>query len=125
MKKWKAAALMLIFVLFCVTAGNRSALASDNVFSQADAPETVSAAEMDELFQENGVDYYAYMKLADAEASLEPVILEARRRVMNRFDGWAADGIEAYVTDLEGNIIERVPEFHELFPSDWEQPKCF
>ena len=58
-------------------------------------------------------------------ASLEPVILEARRRVMNRFDGWAADGIEAYVTDLEGNIIERVPEFHELFPSDWEQPKCF
>lgn len=66
-------------------------------------------------------NYYAYMDLEQAEESIKPIILEARKKII--FDkGWAADGITAYVEDAEGNIIEQLPHFSELFPADWEIP---
>lgn len=82
--------------------------------------ESVEVTPFDKMDWETA-NYYAYMDLEQAEESIKPIILEARKKII--FDkGWAADGITAYVEDAEGNIIEQLPHFSELFPADWEIP---
>lgn len=76
---------------------------------------------MEGLFSSNGLEYYAYMVLSEAPEELKPIILEARSRIILRSD-WVDDELDAWVRDEDGNIIEVVPHFSEVFPSDWEIP---
>lgn len=73
------------------------------------------------LQNEDAIQYYAYLDLSTAEESLQPVILEARNRIIFRCS-WVADGIEGFVFDENGKIVEKVPQFSDLFPSDWDEP---
>lgn len=77
---------------------------------------------VEEAFKKNNIEYYAYMDIDNADENLREIILEARKQIINSVDGWAADGVEGYVVDSEGNIKEKIPCFHELFPLDWEPP---
>lgn len=81
---------------------------------QKQAPQT-----MEQAFSLHDPEYYAYMNLEQAEEAMKPVILEARKRIINRVDAWSQDGIESYILSPDGTK-ERVPNFHELFPADWE-----
>lgn len=69
----------------------------------------------------NTVEEYAYMDLESAPKSLQQQILAARNDIIFN-TSWIADDLDAYVTDAKGNIIEEVPHFSEVFPSDWEVP---
>lgn len=68
-------------------------------------------------------EHYAYMDLNTADAATKAAILEARNEIINN-TSWVADGLYGYVTDAEGNVIEVVPQFSNIFPSDWEIPDC-
>lgn len=83
----------------------------------------MSQAQIEAYIAEDGLEYYAYMILADAPEELEPVILEARNRIIHN-SSWVADELDGWVLDPEGNVVEIVPHFHELFPEDWEIPIC-
>lgn len=66
---------------------------------------------------------YAYMDLNKARSSAQKEeILQARNTIIYS-QGWVADDLEGYVSDQNGNIVEEVLPFHELFPADWEIPK--
>lgn len=73
------------------------------------------------LDKENDIQYYAYLDLNDADESLRNLILEARKNIIMR-QSWVSDGSRGYVYDERGNVIEEVPQFHDLFPADWEEP---
>lgn len=87
---------------------------------QKQAPQSMEGA-----FTLHDEEYYAYMNLDEAGEKMKPIILEARKRIIWQVDAWAADGIEGYILDPDGKK-ERVPNFHELFPADWEpiNPGC-
>ena len=72
------------------------------------------------------VDYYAYLNLDSTEDSLKPVILEARRmyieRIAGEVGGLAADGVYAEEIAPDGTVVRVIPQFHELFPADWDYP---
>lgn len=76
---------------------------------------------MERLFLQNSLEYYAYMVLDEAPEELKPVILEARHRIILSSD-WVADDQDAWVKDENGTVIETVPHFSDVFPSDWEIP---
>lgn len=61
------------------------------------------------------------MNLDNADSITKAKILEARNELIYA-ESWSADGIDAYVMDLEGNVLEKLPEFSELFPADWSVP---
>lgn len=67
------------------------------------------------------LEYYAYMILEDAPEELKPVILEARKRIIHNSD-WVDDELDGWILDPDGNVIETLPHFHEIFPEDWEIP---
>jgi len=67
------------------------------------------------------LEYYAYMDLETADTITKGEILEARNEIILS-ESWAADGIYAYVSDPDGNIVNVLPQFSELFPSDWDVP---
>ena len=68
-------------------------------------------------------EFYAYMDLEQAEESIKPMILAARNKIIFQSnDGWVADGMNAYVEDADGNVVEELPQFSDLFPEDWENP---
>lgn len=70
------------------------------------------------------IEHYAYMDLERAPAELKPTIEAARKRII--FDGtvtaWTADNILGTIGDENGNVLEVVPHFHDVFPADWEMP---
>ncbi len=70
---------------------------------------------------EDAIQYYAYLDLSTAAESLRPVILEARKMIIFRYS-WVAGGLVGFVHDENGTIIEEVPQFSDLFPSDWDEP---
>lgn len=63
----------------------------------------------------------AYMDLNAADADTRASILQARRTVIEN-STWVADDLIGWIEDEDGNIIEYVPHFHEIFPADWEIP---
>ena len=63
------------------------------------------------------------MDIHSADPELIPVILEARDRIIFTHS-WTDDEIDGRILDEDGNVIETVPYFHDIFPSDWEVP-CF
>ena len=90
-------------------------------FSVDAAPATpdYSMEEIDAFLKERGEEYYAYMILEEANEALHPIILEARWRIISDAS-WVDDDINGYIADENGNIIEIVPHFHDIFPADWE-----
>ncbi len=77
-----------------------------------------------EICSEAEANKYAYMDLETAPEELRETILAAREYVIYHTDGWVADGCYGFVMDVRtGEILEEVPEFHEIFPEDWEIPK--
>lgn len=81
-------------------------------------PETV-----EHYFEKNNLEYYAYMDIHGVEEHLIPVVLEARTQLINA-KSWVDDELDGWIEDQYGNVIEIVPQFHDLFPEDWEIP-CF
>lgn len=63
----------------------------------------------------------AYMDLEMAAPALESKILEARNEIALN-SSWVADGIRGYIVDENNNILREVPQFHDVFPSDWDIP---
>lgn len=64
---------------------------------------------------------YAYMDIDSADADTQEQILDARRVIIYS-TSWVADDVDGYIKDEDGNIIEVLPHFSEVFPSDWEIP---
>lgn len=91
---------------------------------KAEAKDDAMSLERIEAYLEaDGLEYYAYMILEEAPEELEPIILEARNRIIHN-SSWVADDLQGWVVDPEGTVVEIVPQFHEIFPADWEIPQC-
>ena len=84
--------------------------------------EPMTPEKIEAYLEEDGLEYYAYMILENAPEELEPVILEARNRIIHN-SSWVDDELRGWVCDRDGNVIEIVPRFHEIFPEDWEIPQ--
>lgn len=102
----------------------------------ADVPPQVesvlSQEEIEGLLDKEGVVGYAYMDYSSASDAMKPIIRTARKRIIHTVDGWSVDGFDSYVIhgdpDLtlekymngEGYQVEyRIPQFSELFPTEW------
>lgn len=94
---------------------------ADDVVDEKNVERVDSGIIEDMLKEEEDIQYYAYLTLDDADPSLAPVIIEARNRIIFR-QSWVADGLKGYVHDRNGNVIEEVPQFSDLFPEDWDVP---
>ena len=80
-------------------------------------------AKIEPYLAAESAEYYAYMKIAEAEPEYIPVILEARRRIIYQDgSGWVDDSVDGCIRNENGEIVEILPHFHEVFPSDWEIP---
>lgn len=73
------------------------------------------------FFTDDDIQYYAYLNYDEAEEELKPVILTARLRIIYQHS-WVADGIKGRVFNKDGTLEYEVPEFHDLFPADWDEP---
>ena len=128
---------VIIVLLLAISATQLVPLASSSDLMLDDSVQPVQqsthTANKNELIEENitqisallqnedVIQYYAYLDLSTAEESLQPVILEARNRIIFRY-AWVADGLDGYVLNENKEIIEVVPQFSDLFPSDWDEP---
>lgn len=36
--------------------------------------------------------------------------------------GWVTEGVQGFVTDQNGNVIEELPQFYDIFSAEWEIP---
>ncbi len=68
--------------------------------------------------------HYAYMDLESATEEEKERILAARKKIICNAE-WAADDVNVYVVDSDGNVKEELPHFSELFPSDWKAPSLY
>lgn len=96
--------MVLVITLFCTT------------LTPAMAAEKTSDLPNEHLME------LAYMdSSAVVNESLRTEIIQARNELIHQ-ESWVADGVNGYVVDANGNIIEELPQFSEIFPSDWELP---
>lgn len=65
--------------------------------------------------------FYAYMDLNAAGEESQPKIRQARKAIIAQH-GWVTEGVQGFVTDQNGNVIEELPQFYDIFPADWEIP---
>jgi len=86
------------------------------------ATNTCSSAEDYAFCDNEEIKYYAYMDISAAEEEIIPIILQARNIIIYSHS-WVADGIHGYTTAVDGSKTP-LPQFHDLFPEDWEEP-CF
>lgn len=89
--------------------------------SSAESQCNVADDEVEVRLSTDGLDFYAYMNCDTAPDELISTILEARSRIISQ-TSWVTDDLNGWVEDCNGNIIEIVPKFHEIFPQDWEIP---
>ena len=82
---------------------------------------SLSMDEIEEYLALEDLEYYAYMNLDEARSEIKPVIQEARKRIIFS-TSWAANGTNAWVLDEDGKVIEKLPYFYQLFPSNWDMP---
>lgn len=68
--------------------------------------------------QTSFIEKIAYMDIDRASLLDKAKIIEAREELIYN-ETWVADGFTAYIADSNGNVIENVPEFSDLFPSEW------
>ncbi len=69
--------------------------------------------------KEREVSRLAYMNLDQASEAMQEKILQAREEIIFS-KSWVADGLQGFVYDKDGNVIEEVPQFSEIFPADWD-----
>lgn len=67
------------------------------------------------------IEVLAYLSTDEASPEMEKEILSARKEIIFS-KSWVADGVKGYVTDENGNIIEELPKFSDIFPEDWAIP---
>ncbi len=67
----------------------------------------------------------AYCDLDEApDEETRQAILEARNQIIYS-TSWTADGSDGYIMQYPSfEVVEKLPEFHDIFPADWEIPKC-
>ena len=63
----------------------------------------------------------AYMDINEATPELKQKILQAREEIIFS-NSWVSDEVNGRVLDENGNVIEELPHFSDLFPEDWEPP---
>lgn len=61
------------------------------------------------------------MDLEQASVAMKEKIIDAREKIIYS-QSWVADGLQGYVYNRDGNIIEEIPQFSDLFPANWEVP---
>ena len=110
----KQLALLAVVLVLCL-----SIFALHFSLGAAPAAPDYSMEEIDAILKERGEDYYAYMILEESNEALHPIILEARWRIISE-ESWVDDDINGYIQDENGEIIQIVPHFHDIFPEDWE-----
>ena len=71
--------------------------------------------------KEREVSRLAYMNLDQTSEAMQEKILQAREEIIFS-KSWVADGLQGFVYDKDGNVIEEVPQFSEIFPADWDMP---
>ena len=110
----KACTCMLFFCMISMTLTPAVA---------ASSAEQGSEAEKDPVRREliQAAEQYAYLDPDNASPELRKKILNAREVIIYSSDGWCADGFSATVTHADGTV-EEVPNFSDLFPSDWDLP---
>lgn len=85
----------------------------------ASASSTCSnSPESQEIYSSRAI---AYMNLDQASEEMQAQIIEAREEIIYS-QAWVADGLQGYVLNADGDIIEEVPQFSDLFPADWDMP---
>ena len=67
------------------------------------------------------VESIAYMSLDNVDVETQSQILQARNEIIFN-TSWVADDVNGRIVDVNGNVIETLPHFSEVFPSDWEIP---
>lgn len=74
-------------------------------------------------YEAQKVQTFAHMNYDSAAPELQEAILDAREEIIMDHPGWVADGYEGRVINVEtGETVRELPEFHEVFPEDWEVP---
>lgn len=63
----------------------------------------------------------AYLSTEGVDTETYNAIIAARNDIIFS-RSWVAEGHTAYVVDKDGNIIDTVPCFYDVFPSDWSMP---
>lgn len=64
----------------------------------------------------------AYMNLEEASPEMKEDILQARNDIIYN-TSWVEDGWSGEIVNMAtGEVVEEVPEFHEIFPEDWDLP---
>lgn len=117
--------IMLSILIPCATSAAKggASISLDSTDSPSPTASEFSTEEIEMLFEQYGLEHYAYMDLDTADPELHPVILGARSRIIySETAGWVADEIDGCIKDAEGNIIEVLPHFHDIFPEDWDLP---
>ena len=61
------------------------------------------------------------MDLNSAGEEFQPKIRQARKAIIAQH-GWVTEGVQGFVTDQNGNVIEELPQFYDIFPAEWEIP---
>lgn len=86
--------------------------------SAASETATIDSGTLSNLEQ---LEKYAYLNLQEADITMRTMILEARKEIIFS-KSWVADGVNGQIVDSQGNVLEVLPSFYELFPADWEIP---
>jgi len=74
-----------------------------------------------EAMETDRVTALAYMSTEGVSAQVKEQIVEARMEIICS-KSWVADGVTGRVLDEDGNVLEVLPHFSEIFPADWEKP---
>lgn len=108
--------------VFAVTLLGTSASAKTQILHPASEETIRKSVEHDGDWQtkwEEAQDF-AYLDPENASPEMREKILSARNTIIFSTD-WVADGFEMRVEDRDGNVIQRLPHFSELFPG-WDLP---
>ena len=128
MKKWFMITFSILVSIIGLSASATILADFENVQNVQCQQETTEFEPVEEIDWVNmdwdTANFYAYMNLEQAEESVKPMILAARNKIIFS-ESWAEDGITAYVKDADGNIVEELPHFSELFPEDWKNPAIY
>lgn len=101
-------------------------LSVGQLYTPAKAVETedsvqLTMEEIEAYFETESIEHYAYLDMETADQELRQVIREAQCRIIFSTD-WVADEINGWVLDENGNVVEVLPHFSQVFPADWEVP---
>lgn len=85
-------------------------------------PIGIPASAYEEKYLSEDAGCIAYMDISDAPQELQKQIISERNAIISEHE-WVADGFSSSVIDVAtGDVIRELPEFHEIFPKDWDLP---